>query len=62
MKMKKEMNEIINPFANKGRMVTGSNFVGRFKGLKTVANTVTDLPMGVLKGSIIGTSMILCFT
>jgi hypothetical protein len=43
--MKKEMNEIINPFANKGRMVTGSNFVGRFKGLKTVANTVTDLPM-----------------
>jgi len=41
--MKKEMNEIINPFANKGRMITGSNFVGRFKGLKTVANKVTDL-------------------
>ncbi len=41
MKMKK----IINPFANKGRIITGKNFIGRFEGLKTVANTVTDLPM-----------------
>ncbi|KPA19744.1 hypothetical protein MHK_000020 [Candidatus Magnetomorum sp. HK-1] len=39
------MNNIINPFANKGRIITGINFIGRFKGLKTVANTVTDLPM-----------------
>ena len=36
---------IINPFADKGRIVTGANFIGRFEGLKTVANTVTDLPM-----------------
>lgn len=36
---------IINPFANKGRIVTGKDFIGRFEGLKTVANTVTDLPM-----------------
>ncbi len=41
MKVKK----IINPFAEKGRIVTGKNFIGRFKGLKTIANTVTDLPM-----------------
>ncbi|QTA80877.1 Uncharacterized protein dnl_31910 [Desulfonema limicola] len=29
------MNNIINPFANKGRIVTGKNFIGRFEGLKT---------------------------
>ncbi|MCP4110706.1 MAG: hypothetical protein GY749_35140 [Desulfobacteraceae bacterium] len=39
------MKDITNPFANKGRIVTGKNFIGRFEGLKTVANTVTDLPM-----------------
>ena len=38
------MNDIVNPFANKGRIITGSNFIGRFEGLKTVANSVTDLP------------------
>jgi len=39
------MKNIMNPFANKGRIVTGKNFIGRFEGLKTVANTVTELPM-----------------
>lgn len=39
------MKNIDNPFANKGRIMTGKNFIGRFEGLKTVANTVTDLPM-----------------
>lgn len=39
------MKNIINPFANKGRIITGKNFIGRFEGLKTIANTVTDLPM-----------------
>ncbi|OQX14787.1 MAG: hypothetical protein BWK80_41540 [Desulfobacteraceae bacterium IS3] len=39
------MKNIMNPFANKGRIVTGKSFIGRFEGLKTVANTVTDLPM-----------------
>lgn len=35
----------INPFANKGRIVTGKHFIGRYEGLKTIANTVTDQPM-----------------
>jgi len=39
------MKNITNPFANRGRIVTGKNFIGRFEGLKTVANTVTELPM-----------------
>jgi|GEM_PF-524462 len=39
------MKNIINPFANKGRIVTGKSFIGRFDGLKTVANTVTQIPM-----------------
>ena len=39
------MKNISNPFANKGRIITGKNFIGRFEGLKTVAGTVTDLPM-----------------
>ena len=39
------MNNIENPFANKGRIVTGKNFIGRFESLITVANTVTDLPI-----------------
>ncbi len=39
------MKNITNPFADKGRIVTGKNFISRFEGLKTVANTVTDLPM-----------------
>ncbi len=40
-----KMKNITNPFAGKGRIVTGKNFISRFEGLKTVANTVTDLPM-----------------
>jgi len=39
------MKNIMNPFANKGRIVTGKNFIGRFEGLRTVANTVTELPI-----------------
>ncbi len=39
------MRDFVNPFANKGRIISGKNFVGRFEGLKTVANTVTELPM-----------------
>lgn len=39
------MKNISNPFANKGRIITGKNFIGRFEGLKTVAGTVTYLPM-----------------
>jgi len=39
------MENITNPFADKGRIITGKNFISRFEGLKTVANTVTDLPM-----------------
>jgi len=40
-----KMKNIMNPFASKGRIVTGKNFIGRFEGLRTVANTVTELPM-----------------
>jgi hypothetical protein len=39
------MKNITNPFSDKGRIVTGKNFIGRFEGLRTVANTVTELPM-----------------
>jgi len=38
-------NNIINTFSNKGRIITGKNFIGRFEGLKTISKTVTDLPM-----------------
>lgn len=40
----KTMKNHANPFANKGRIVTGKDFIGRFNGLKTIASTVTDLP------------------
>ncbi len=39
------MKNISNPFANKGRIITGKHFIGRSDGLETLANTVTESDM-----------------
>lgn len=40
-----ENKNISNPFAQKGRIITGSTFIGRFESLKAVATNVTDQSM-----------------
>lgn len=40
-----ENKNIINPFAQKGRIITGETFIGRFQNLKSVANNVIDQNM-----------------
>ncbi len=40
-----ENKNIINPFAQKGRIITGDAFIGRFENLRAVASNVTDQVM-----------------
>ncbi len=40
-----EKKNIINPFAQKGRIITGDAFIGRFENLRAVASNVTDQAM-----------------
>ena len=40
-----EKKNIINPFAQKGRIITGDAFIGRFENLRSVASNVTDQAM-----------------
>lgn len=42
-----ETKNIINPFINKGRIITGNEFIGRLSGLKNIQKNVTNLSIPI---------------